>query len=131
MRVKFRALGLFVALFALTPVLAVPPAGAAAKQTVSIALANASVKVGATGHIKGKVAPAAKGKPVRLQRFYGNAWHGYKTQKLTAKSTYDFGLKMTAKGAYKFRVAAPSAFSKAVTLTFVAPRTGPPKVSPA
>jgi hypothetical protein len=128
---KFRALGLFVALFALTPMLAVPPAGAAAKQTVSIALANASVKVGQTTHIKGKVAPAAKGKPVRLQRFYGNAWHGYKSQNLTAKSTYDFGLKMTAKGAYKFRVASPSGVSKAVTLTVLAPRTGPPKIAPA
>jgi hypothetical protein len=126
MRVQFRALGLFIALFALVPTLSVPPAGAAAKQSVSIVLGSASVKIGQTAHINGKVSPAAAGKQVRLQRFYGKAWHGYKAQTLTKKSTYDFGVSFTKKGAYKLRVAAPSAFSKTVTLTVVPPRSGPP-----
>jgi hypothetical protein len=132
MHVKLRALSLVVALVTLTPALTIVPAGAAVKQKVSITLTSASVKAGQTTHIKGHVSPAARGKPIRLQRFYGNAWHGYAQKHLTTKSTYDFAVTLKVTGVSKFRVASPHAFSKAVRLSVIAPPRppGPPHNPP-
>lgn len=126
MRTNFRALSFAVALVALTPALTIAPAGAAAKQTVSIKLGASSVKTGQATHITGKVAPAASGKAIKLQRYYSGAWHGYQAKKLTAKSTYDFSVKMTKAGAFTFRVTAPKAVSKSVKLTVTTPINPPP-----
>jgi hypothetical protein len=134
MRTKFRALTFAVALVALAPALTITSAGAAAKQTVSIKLGASSVKTGQTTHVTGKVAPAASGKAIKLQRYYGKAWHGFQAKKLTSKSTYDFAVKMTKAGAYTFRAVAPTAVSKSVKLTVTAARTPtpprPPPISP-
>jgi hypothetical protein len=123
---KCSALGLTAMVVMAASALTIHPVGAVAKQTVSIALGSSKVKTGQPAHVTGKVSPAASGKPIRLQQFYGNAWHGYKAQTLTSKSTYDFVLKFTKAGVYKLRVASPHAFSKAVTLSVVAPRTPTP-----
>ena len=127
MHAKFGALGVAVALVALTPALTIVPAGAATKQTVSIKLGASSVKTGQTVHITGKVSPAASGKAIKLQRYYGSAWHGDQAKKLTSKSTYDFTVKQTKAGTYTFRVSGPTAVSKSVKLSVVTPAPPPPK----
>jgi hypothetical protein len=127
MKALCRALSVVVALVTMTPTLIALPAGAAAKQKVSVAIQKSSVLTSQTVHITGKVAPAASGKPIRLQRYYGRAWHGYKQTALTKKSSYDFGVKFSVAGSYKFRVAGSSAVSKPVTLRVVARRATPPR----
>ena len=134
MHAKFSALRVAVALLALTPALTIAPAGAATKQTVSIKLGASTVKTGQTVHVTGKVSPAASGKAIKLQRYYGKAWHGDQAKKLTGKSTYDFTVKQAKAGTYTFRVAAPKANSKSIKLTVTAPHTPtpprPPVISP-
>jgi hypothetical protein len=129
MKAQCRVLSLVVAVVTLTPALTTIPAGAAAKQHVSITLKKSSVHTGQTAHITGRVTPAAPGTPIRLQRFYRNAWHGYKQKNLTTKSGYDFGVKFSVAGVYQFRVASSRAVSKTAKLSVVGPPR--PPISPA
>lgn len=71
---------------------------------VTAAFSDATIRLGQTTYLRGSVAPGHPGQYVYLQRYYGGAWHGVTSKKLTSTSRYSFAIKPTTRGTGRYRV---------------------------
>lgn len=76
---------------------------------VSISASKATIELGQTFTLSGKVSPSAKKKRVKIQRRYeGGSWTTIKTVKLSSRSRYSYTVKPTRGGPTQYRVQKPA-----------------------